>query len=69
VKNLKHGVNPTLKQKMLIKQLGYVPANWLVVVDTPEEFHMANRTSGKVLKYRREGNVWIRKKNASVVAS
>lgn len=48
---MKHGIRPTKKQKMLLKSKGLVPANWLVIKDTPEVIEFVNRSSGKTRKF------------------
>ena len=33
---MKHGKNPTVAQKRLLKNLGFVPEDWLIVKHTPD---------------------------------
>lgn len=51
---MKHGKNPTRKQKMLIKstQLNY--ENWLVISDTAEEIVIQNRQTDKIRTIKKE---------------
>ena len=45
---MKHGKNPTVAQKRLLKNLGLVPENWLIVKHTPQYLTVAHRVSGDV---------------------
>ena len=45
---MKHGKNPTVAQKRLLKSLGLVPANWLIVKHTPDYLTVEHRVSGEV---------------------
>ncbi len=40
---MKHGKNPTVRQKRLIAASGKNPADWLVCKDTATEMHLVNR--------------------------
>ena len=44
---MKHGKNPTRKQKMLMQAAGYNYEDWLVVKDTAEEMIIQNRAADK----------------------
>ncbi len=43
---MKHGRNPTRKQKMFIKECRLNPENWLVVKDCCEYFEIVYRLTG-----------------------
>lgn len=49
---MKHGKNPTVRQKRLIAASGKNPADWLVCKDTATETHLVNRYTGdkKIIK-------------------
>lgn len=51
---MKHGKNPTRKQKMIIKAARLNYENWLVVKDTVEEMTIQNRQTGKLRAIRKE---------------
>ncbi|MGN1109053.1 MAG: DUF6906 family protein [Oscillospiraceae bacterium] len=51
---MKHGKNPTRRQKQDIASLRLNPDNWLVCKDTPEELVIEHRISGKVKVIRKE---------------
>lgn len=51
---MKHGKNPTRKQKMLIKAARLNYENWLVVKDTAEEMVIQNRQTDKIRTLRKE---------------
>lgn len=42
---MKHGVKPTRSQKILLKEWGLDPQNWLVVKDTSTEMELIHRYS------------------------
>ncbi|ADY55109.1 hypothetical protein Sgly_0752 [Syntrophobotulus glycolicus DSM 8271] len=44
---MKHGKNPTRKQKIMIKKVGLNPDNWLVVKNTTDQLCLINRESGR----------------------
>lgn len=44
---MKNGKRPTRKQKILIKQRGLNPENWLVMKNLPKEMHIVHRVTGK----------------------
>ena len=44
---MKHGKNPTVAQKRLLKNLGLVPENWLIVKHTPDFITVQHRVSEK----------------------
>ena len=50
---MKHGKNPTLRQKKLLAKCRLNPDNWLVVKDTPEIFEVVHRLSGKARALRK----------------
>ena len=45
---MKHGKNPTVAQKRLLKSFGLVPENWLIVKHTPDYLTVQHRVSGQV---------------------
>jgi hypothetical protein len=45
---MKHGKNPTVKQKKLMTEWHLNYENWLVVKDTPTEMEIVHRVSGKI---------------------
>lgn len=49
---MKHGRNPTKKQKMFLKKCGLNPQNWLIVKDCRECFEIVHRVTGnrRILK-------------------
>jgi len=49
---MKHGKNPTAKQKAVMKKCRLNPDNWLVVKNLQTELHIINRETGqaRVLK-------------------
>lgn len=51
---MKHGKNPTRRQKQDIASVRLNPDNWLVCKDTPEELVIEHRISGKVRIIRKE---------------
>ncbi|WP_418303817.1 DUF6906 family protein [Paenibacillus crassostreae] len=40
---MKNGKNPTLRQKMVIKDAGFNPDNWLVCKSPTDELHLVHR--------------------------
>lgn len=44
---MKHGKNPTLKQKKELAKRKLNYENWSVIKDTPEKLEIINRDSGK----------------------
>ena len=51
---MKHGKNPTRKQRMLIKSARLNYENWLVIKDTAEELMIQNRQTGRSRTIRKE---------------
>ena len=51
---MKHGKNPTLKQKKLMKAARLNCDNWLVIKDTAAEMTVQNRQTGKTRIIRKE---------------
>lgn len=47
---MKHGKNPTRKQKIHIKKAGLNPNNWLVVKNIAGQLHLINRETGRPRK-------------------
>lgn len=45
---MKHGKNPTVAQRKLLKSLGLVPETWLIVKHTPDVLTVEHRISGSV---------------------
>ncbi|WP_375104623.1 hypothetical protein ACDZ28_10650 [Paenibacillus sp. RS8] len=50
---MKNGKRPTRRQMQDIKSAGLIPENWLVSKDSPKEFVIVNRMSGKTRDIRR----------------
>ncbi|WP_438646631.1 DUF6906 family protein [Robertmurraya kyonggiensis] len=50
---MKHGKRPSLNQKIIMKNVGLNPENWLVVKNLPDELWIVHRVSGrqKSIKY------------------
>ena len=44
---MKHGKNPTVRQKKLLTQWHLNFENWLIVKDTPAEMEIIHRNTGK----------------------
>lgn len=44
---MKHGKNPTKKQKIMLKESGLNPENWLVVKNTTGQLQLIHRTTGR----------------------
>jgi len=44
---MKHGKNPTRKQKVMLKDSGLNPENWLVVRNTAGQLQLINRATGR----------------------
>lgn len=44
---MKHGKNPTVRQKKLLTALHLNYENWLIVKDTPDILTVVHRVSGK----------------------
>jgi len=44
---LKHGKNPTAKQKAVMTKARLNPSNWLVVKSLHTELHIVNRETGR----------------------
>ena len=44
---MKHGKNPTVRQKKLMTQWHLNFENWLIVKDTPTEMEIVHRHTGK----------------------
>lgn len=40
---MKHGKNPTVKQKKFIKASGFNPENWLIVKNLTDSLHLVHR--------------------------
>lgn len=49
---MKHGVNPTVKQKIRLKSCKLNPDNWLVIKGIPGLFLIEHRVSGKTRELR-----------------
>lgn len=47
-KNMKHGKNPTVKQKKLLKSYGLNCQNWLVVTEDNKEIKIIHRHTDTV---------------------
>lgn len=45
---MKHGKNPTVKQKKYIKSFRLNYENWLVCKDTPDEMVLEHRNTGAI---------------------
>lgn len=51
---MKHGKNPTVRQKKLMKAARLNYENWLVIKDTSAEMTIQNRQTGKTRIIRKE---------------
>ncbi len=51
---MKHGKNPTVSQRKLLRRWGLVWGNWLVVKDTPRAMTIVHRHSGEVREILKE---------------
>ena len=51
---MKHGKNPTLKQKKLMQAARFNCDNWLVIKDTAEKMVIQNRDTDRVREIRKE---------------
>lgn len=51
---MKHGKNPTRRQKMLMKSARLNCENWLVIKDTDKEMIIQNRQTDKVRTIKKE---------------
>ena len=51
---MKHGKNPTVKQKKLISKMGLNVENWLIERETTDELVIVNRLTGKTETIRKE---------------
>ena len=51
---MKHGKNPTRRQKQDIASVRLNPDNWLVCKDTPPELVIEHRIRGKVKVIRKD---------------
>ncbi len=54
---MKHGKNPTVKQKILLKAYGLNPENWLICKRCGNEIVIEHRYTGTVRKFMRSGDV------------
>ncbi len=50
---MKNGKNPTVKQKIRIKELGLKADNWLVIKDCKDEFLLMSRNKGQIRKFEK----------------
>lgn len=51
---MKHGKNPTRRQKEYIASLRLNPDSWLVCKDTPDELVLEHKYSGNIKVIRKE---------------
>lgn len=51
---MKHGKNPTRKQKILIKSARLNYENWFVISDTAKEMVIQNRQTDKIRTIKKE---------------
>ena len=51
---MKHGKNPTRRQREYIASLRLNPDNWLVCKDTPDELVLEHKYSGNIKMIRKE---------------
>lgn len=51
---MKHGKNPTRRQREYIASLWLNPDNWLVCKDTPDELVLEQKYSGNIKVIRKE---------------
>lgn len=47
---MKHGKNPTVKQKKMLTALKLNAENWLIVKNTPQELCVVHKISGEIRK-------------------
>jgi hypothetical protein len=59
---LKHGKNPTLKQKKMLKKLHLIPKNWLVVGDNGDYMLIKSKGTGRVKTIMKGGEKHMSKK-------
>jgi hypothetical protein len=45
---MKHGRKPSRKQKIMLKECGLTPENWLVVRHLAGQLQLKNRTTGRM---------------------
>ena len=51
---MKHGKNPTRRQKQSIASIRLNPENWLVWKETPDELVLEHKISGNIKRIRKE---------------
>lgn len=51
---MKHGKNPTRKQKIIIQAARLNCENWLVISENAEEIVLQSRQTGKIRSIRKE---------------
>lgn len=55
---MKHGKRPKKRHKVEMYSKGLEPNDWLIVKDSPEDFHIVHRDQSRLLKFKRsEGNL------------
>ncbi len=54
---MKHGKNPTVKQKKQLQVMKVNPDNWLISKDTPETMVIIHRVTGESRTIRKE---WLK---------
>jgi len=53
---MKHGKNPTVRQKKLLKANGLNPDNWLVTSDTHQRMEIVHRSTNTTKTISKEGS-------------
>lgn len=51
---MKHGKNPTVKQKKILKGKGLNPDNWLIIKNQPDSMEIIHRLSMKTRTISKE---------------
>ena len=52
---MKHGKNPTVRQKKLLKASGLNPDNWLVTSDTHQRMEIVHRNTNTTKTITKDG--------------
>lgn len=50
---MKNGKRPKKRHKVEMHSKGLEPNDWLIVKDSPEDFHIVHRSTNKLLKFKR----------------
>ena len=51
---MRHGKNPTVRQKKILKEYGLNYENWLVVTDNPKEIKIIHRHTSTVRTIKKD---------------